>query len=108
MKNIKKFDEFINEGIDFDKKSMTVWFTPTEEKYVDTSLENNPTIDKEIMTDVEVWSIFRRAKDGNKDDGNPLIYALKGERVAPVSRKITARIRVTKAAAPATSAKIAP
>ena len=70
----------VDEGIDFDKKSMTVWFTPTEEKYVDTSLENNPTIDKEIMTDVEVWSIFRRAKDGKKDDGNPLIYALKGER----------------------------
>ena len=80
MKNIKKFDEFINEGIDFDKKTMKVWFTPTEEKYVDTSLENNPTIDKEIMTDVEVWSIFRRAKDGKKDDGNPLIYALKGEK----------------------------
>lgn len=80
MEKIKNFNEFINEGIDFDKNSMTVWFTPTEEKYVDTSLENNPTIDKEIMTDVEVWSIFRRAKDGNKDDGNPLIYALKGER----------------------------
>lgn len=75
----KKFDEFIEEGIDFNKKSMTVWFTPTDERYVDTSLENNPTMDKEIMTDVEVWSIFRHAKDGNKDDGNPLIYALKGD-----------------------------
>ena len=80
MRKIKKISEFINEGIDFDKKSMTVWFTPTEEKYVDTSLENNPLLDKEIMTDVEVWSIFRRAKDGDKDDGNPLIYALKGEK----------------------------
>lgn len=78
-KRVLKFDEFVNEGIDFDKKSMTVWFTPTEERYVDTSIENNPTLDKEIMTDVEVWSIFKRAKDGNKDDGNPLIYALKGE-----------------------------
>lgn len=36
----KKFDEFIEEGINFNKKSMTVWFTPTEERYVDTSLEN--------------------------------------------------------------------
>ena len=43
----KKFDEFIEEGIDFNKKSMTVWFTPTEERYVDTSLENNPIMDKE-------------------------------------------------------------
>lgn len=80
MGYIKKFDEFIDDGIDFDKKSMTVWFTPTEERYVDTSLENNPTIDKEIMTDVEVWSIFRHAKDGRKEDGNPLIYALKSEK----------------------------
>ena len=30
----KKFDEFIEEGIDFNKKSMTVWFTPTEERYI--------------------------------------------------------------------------
>ena len=80
MENIKKINEFIDEGIGFDKKSMTVWFTPAEEKYVDTSLENNPTLDKDIMTDIEVWSIFRRAKDGNKDDGNPLIYALKSEK----------------------------
>ena len=36
------------------------------------------------------------------------IKALNGERVAPVSRRMTARIRVTKAAAPATSAKTAP
>lgn len=80
MATIKKFDEFVNEGIGFDKKTMTVWFTPTEEKYVDTSLENNPTSDKDLMTGVEVWSIFKRAKDGNRDDGNPLIYALKGEK----------------------------
>lgn len=80
MEYIKNFGEYINEGIDFDKKTMTVWFTPTEERYVDTSLENNPTMDSEIMTDVEVWSIFKRTKDGRKDDGNPLIYALKGER----------------------------
>lgn len=34
--------------------------------------------------------------------------ALKGEIVAPVSRRMTARMRVTKAAGPATSAKTAP
>ena len=34
--------------------------------------------------------------------------ALNGEMVAPVSRRMTARIRVTKAAAPATSANTAP
>ena len=79
MEHIKDYYEITNEGIDFDNKSMTVWFTPSEERYVDTSLENNPTLDKEIMTDVEVWSIFKRVKDVKRDDGNPLIYALKGE-----------------------------
>ena len=36
------------------------------------------------------------------------IQALNGEIAAPVSRRMTARIRVTKAAGPATSAKTAP
>jgi hypothetical protein len=74
----KAIDNVLNEGIDFDPRTRTVSYNPSHEDNVDTSLENNPTIDGEIIDGVQVWSIFKR-KRGLHGDGNPLVYALKGE-----------------------------
>lgn len=68
----------LNEGIDFDYDKMTVSYNPSHEENVDTSLNNNPTKDKSIIPGIPVWSIFKR-KRGMYGDGNPLVYALKGE-----------------------------
>lgn len=82
-KSIKKavkseIDRVVNEGIDFDPKTKTVSYIPSHEENVDTSIENNPTMDGTIVPNVQVWSIFKRKK-GLRGDGNPLVYALKGE-----------------------------
>ena len=97
MKNVKKYtedarlnkiineaveravDSVLNEGIDFDPETKTVSYNPSHENYVDTSIENNPTIDGEVVPGVQVWSIFKRKKGESREDGNPLVYALKGE-----------------------------
>ena len=92
MKNITKYindskiskiisesiNKVLNEGIDFDPNTKTVSYNPSHEDNVDTSIENNPSLDGNIVSNVEVWSIFKRKK-GLRGDGNPLIYALKGE-----------------------------
>ena len=74
----KVLNRLLNEGIDFDPETKTVSYNPSHEDNVDTSLENNPTSDGEIVPGVQVWSIFKR-KRGLRGDGNPLVYALKGE-----------------------------
>ena len=71
-------DSIINEGIDFDPQTKTVSYNPSHEENVDTSIEHNPTKDGDIVPNVQVWSIFKR-KRGFRGDGNPLVYALKGE-----------------------------
>lgn len=71
-------DSVINEDIDFDPHTKTVSYNPSHEKNVDTSIEHNPTMDGDIVPNVQVWSIFKR-KRGLRGDGNPLVYALKGE-----------------------------
>lgn len=71
-------DTVINEGIDFDPQTKTVSYNPSHEENVDTSIEHNPTKDGDIVPNVQVWSIFKR-KRGLRGDGNPLVYALKGE-----------------------------
>ncbi len=71
-------DTLINEGIDFDPQTKTVSYNPSHEENVDTSIEHNPTKDMSIVQNVDVWSIFKRKK-GLRGDGNPLVYALKGE-----------------------------
>ena len=68
----------LDEGIDFDPQTKTVSYNPTHENNVDTSIENNPSYNKELVSGVQVWSVFKR-KRGLRGDGNPLIYALKGE-----------------------------
>lgn len=74
----ESIDAVLNEGIDFDPMTRTVSYNPSHEENIDTSLENNPTIDKGIIKGINVWSIFKRKK-GNSLDGNPLVYALKNE-----------------------------
>ena len=73
----KKIDTTFNEGIDFDTE--TVAYNSSHENYVDISIENNPTIDGEIVPGVQVWSMFKRKKGETRKDGNPLVCALKGE-----------------------------
>ena len=74
----KTLNRVLNEGIDFDHETMTISYNPSHEENVDTSLENNPTKDDSLLKGIPVWSIFKRKK-GMYGDGNPLIYALKGE-----------------------------
>ena len=68
----------LEEGIDFDPQTKTVSYNPSHENNVDTSIENNPSCNKKLVPGIQVWSIFKR-KRGLHGDGNPLIYALKGE-----------------------------
>ncbi len=74
----QSIDSVINEGIDFDPHTKTVSYNPSHEENVDTSIEHNPTMDGDIVPNVQVWSIFKR-KRGLRGDGNPLVYALKVE-----------------------------
>ena len=67
------------EGIDFDTEKLEVSYNPSHEDNVDTSIENNPSKDESIVPGISVWSIFKR-KRGLHGDGNPLVYALKGEK----------------------------
>jgi len=69
----------IDEGIDIDRDKKIVSFTKKHEDNVDTSIETNPTFDITTVNGVQIWSIFKR-KNSSRGDGNPLIYALKGER----------------------------
>ena len=74
----QSIDSVINVGIDFDPHTKTVSYNPSHEENVDTTIEHNPTMDGDIVPNVQVWSIFKR-KRGLRGDGNPLVYALKGE-----------------------------
>jgi phosphoribosylpyrophosphate synthetase len=74
----RELNKVVNEGIDFNPKTKTVAYNPSHEENVDTSLDNNPTVDRELVQGVNVWSIFKR-KQGLRCDGNPLVYALKNE-----------------------------
>ena len=75
----KEMETTFNEGIDFDTETKTVAYNSSHENYVDISIENNSTIDGEIVPGVQVWSIFKRKKGETQEDGNPLVCALKGE-----------------------------
>lgn len=66
------------EGIEVDANG-NVFMTDKHEKLVDTSVDNNPTVLTDFVPNINVWSIFKR-KDDDWGDGNPLLYALKGEK----------------------------
>lgn len=72
----------IDEGIDVEWNrggGGIVSWTRKHEFNVDTSVQNNPTVDAELIPGVEVWSIFKRKKGTYCRDGNPLVHALKHE-----------------------------
>ncbi len=70
----------LDEGIEFDPSTRTVSYNPSNDDIVDTSIDNNPTMDGSIVPGIEVWSIFKRKRGAKgSGDGNPLVYALKGE-----------------------------
>ena len=75
----KEMDIPFNEGIGFDPETKTVAYNSSHENYVDISIDNNPTIDGEIVPGVQVWSIFKMKKGETQEDGNPLVCALNGE-----------------------------
>lgn len=73
------------EGIDFDLRNKRVIYNPSHPNNVNTSVEDNPTCDY-LQVDIcgtkhqiLVFSIFKRNINNGSRDGNPLIYALKGE-----------------------------
>lgn len=66
------------EGIDINYNKREIAYNPNHQNNLDTSVENNPIVDKTIIPGVEVWSIFQR-KWSEQGDGNPFIYALKKE-----------------------------
>ena len=72
------------EGIGYDNYTREVWYSEVEDS-VDTSLENNPSLEtNELYPGVNVYSIFQRKDTHNADyfdnkDGNPLLYAFKEE-----------------------------
>ena len=68
------------EGLNIDVLSKTVSLTDEHNKGVDFTLENNPIYYK--LGNIDVISIFKRTplkSVGREVDGNPFIYALKGE-----------------------------
>lgn len=67
------------EGIDINDNKREIAYNPNHQDNLDTSVENNPIVDKTIIPGVEVWSIFQR-KWSRQGDGNPFIYALKKEK----------------------------
>lgn len=71
-------------GLDVDRDNLTVAYNPNHQENLDTSLENNPTETIENIEGLEVhkFSIFQRKPSENRrdGDGNPALYALKGER----------------------------
>ena len=58
--------KLVEEGIDFDLANLTVSYNPNHEENVDTSEENNPSKDEEILNGIPVWSIFRRFTGARK------------------------------------------
>lgn len=71
-------------GLDISRDDRSVKYTDQHQENLDTSIENNPTETVEEIEGLTVhkFSIFQRkpSKDRSIGDGNPALYALKGER----------------------------
>lgn len=67
------------EGIDVDKNQMLVGFNPSHQENVNTNDPWNPKPIYNYIDGHKVISIFERKMTDDKQDGNPLIYALKGK-----------------------------
>lgn len=75
------YEQSVTEGIDFSLKDKTISYNPSHQNNVDTSVENNPTVTALNVNgcSIPVYSIFKRRRTSS-NDGNPFIYAMKGER----------------------------
>lgn len=71
--------KLVDEGIKFNRKTYTVSYDPDNEDYLDTSLDSNPSKNSGVMQGVDAWSVFKRKRGNMRGDGNPALYALKGE-----------------------------
>ena len=71
-------------GIDVNNKEVT--FSNLHQKLVNTTITSNPT--HITLHNIQIYSIFRRIKStDSNNDGNPLIYALKGLKGYTISKK---------------------
>ena len=73
-------NRIVDEGIDVDTEKMEVGFNPNHQEYVNT---NDPWYPKPIYNTIDgkkIISIFERKTTEDGSDGNPLIYALKGNK----------------------------
>lgn len=84
MKIVNDMLQFNEMGIN--RRTNEVEFTDDHELGVDTSLNDKPVIDRTTIPGTTIYSIFQR-NDKLALDGNPLIYALKGDSKWWVSRE---------------------
>ena len=73
-------------GITVDDNKV-VSFTSETEQLVNTSLDANPNYHKLNNSDLIVHSVFKRLYSRQGGDGNPLIYALKGQKGFSITLK---------------------
>lgn len=80
-------EKMIDEGINYNNDTHKVWYTPDKEDYLDTSTATNPTVTEKIIDGIRIWSIFKRKSGDKEKDGNPALYALKGEHEWKISNE---------------------
>lgn len=68
---------YLIEGIIYNPQKKTVRYSKYTGKDVDTE-SNEIFVDKKTIKGITIYSVFKRSRD-TESDGNPLIYALKGE-----------------------------
>lgn len=68
---------YLIEGIIYNPQKKTVRYSKYTGKDVDTE-SNEMFVDKKTIKGITIYSVFKRSRD-TESDGNPLIYALKGE-----------------------------
>ena len=73
-------------GITVDDNKV-VTFTSETEQLVNTSLDDNPNFHKLNNSRLIVHSVFKRMYSRQGGDGNPLIYALKGQKGFSITLK---------------------
>lgn len=69
---------YLNEGVDIDVENHIVSFNSSHQNNVDTNDLIHPFIIKNNIRGETVLSIFERKDNEEGNDGNPLVYALKG------------------------------
>lgn len=80
-------ERLINEGIDFNNDTHRMWYTPGKEDNLNTSIASNPTVTERIINGIKIWSVFQRKTGDKRGDGNPALYAFKGEKGWKISNE---------------------